>query len=82
MLLELLLVAPEDQLDPSMLPLITKWDSTPTSLQVLEVLDHCVNAALASGLVVQVLQSLYDSALEREGVAHEDNLPLATWRNK
>jgi hypothetical protein len=76
----LLLQANDTQLDASMKPLIEKWSDPPTSLQVLEVLDHCIFAALASGFVVSVLQALYDGCLQREGRAHSDNEPLATWR--
>ena len=78
---EMLLKAPDGQLDAAMHPLIAKWDENPTSLQILEVLDHCIHGALASGFVVTVLQSLYDSALLKEGKIHADNEPLATWRN-
>ena len=77
---EQLLKAPDTQLDASMFPLIEKWDNEPTSLQILEVLDKCIHASLASGFVIKLLQSLYDIALKREGKKHEDNVPLATWR--
>lgn len=77
----LLLSAPESQLDASMLPLIKKWDSPPTSLQLLEVLDHCIHGSLASGSVVAFLQSLYAAALKREHKEHSENVPKATWRN-
>jgi hypothetical protein len=79
---EMLLQAPDGQLDACMHPLISKWDENPTSLQILEVLDHCIYGALASGFVVTVLQSLYDSALQKEGKTHAQNEALATWRNR
>jgi hypothetical protein len=78
---QLLLAAPDTQLDAQMLPLIEKWDEpNPTSLQILEVLDQCIFASLASGFVVSLLQTLYDAALKNEGRTHEQNEPLATWR--
>ena len=77
---KLLLTAPDGQLDASMRPLIEKWDSPAKAIQVLEVLDHCVHASLASGFTVRLLQMLYDAALKNEGVTHEDVAKLATWR--
>ena len=77
----MLLMAPDTQLDAQMFPLIEKWDEPqPTSLQILEVLDHCIFASLASGFVVSLLQELYNARLKTEGKTHEDNVPLATWR--
>ncbi len=76
-----LLGAPDSQLDAAMKPLITKWDEpSPTSIQVLEVLDHCIHGSLASGFVITVLQNLYQSCLTAEGKTHEQNLSAATWR--
>lgn len=80
---EHLLTAPDDQIDKSMFPLIKKWDDAPTSIQILEVLDNCIYASLASGFVVTLLQTLYTTALANEGKKHEANLPLAAaWRNR
>ena len=79
---ELLLTAPDSQLDASMKPLIKQWSDPPSALQVLEVLDHCIHGALASGFVVAVLQVEYDVALKREGKTHQDMVPLATWRDR
>jgi hypothetical protein len=79
---QMLLTAPETQLDHQMFPLIEKWDDEPTSLQLLEVLDQCIYFALASGFVITLLQNMYDLALEREGKTHEDDIPFATWRTK
>jgi hypothetical protein len=79
---KILLSAPDTQLDKQMFPLIEKWDEpNATSLQILEVLDQCIFASLASGFVVNLLQTLYDVALKNEGKTHEQNAPLATWRN-
>lgn len=71
----------DEQLDASMFPLIRKWSDPPSALQILEVLDHCIHGALASGFIVTTLQVLYDASLKREGKAHEDMVPLATWRD-
>ena len=80
-LVEALLQAPDSQLDAEMKPYIEKWDDPPTALQVLEVVDHCIHAALASGFVVSLLQGIYDARCKAEGVTHEHCVALATWRN-
>jgi hypothetical protein len=77
----MLLAAPDTQLDACMFPLIEKWDEPqPTSIQILEVLDQCIFASLASDFVVFLLQGIYAGRLDAEGITHEDNLPKATWR--
>lgn len=77
----MLLQAPDNQLDKSMKPLIEKWDDNATSIQILEVIDHCVHGGLASGFTMNLLNTIYDLALKDEGKVHEDNIPFAVWRN-
>lgn len=77
---ELLLSAPESQLDAKLHPIIQTWPDQPTALQILEVLDHCIHGALASGVVVTLLQIFYKKTCEAEGVTHEELVPKATWR--
>lgn len=77
---DMLLEAPEGQLDACMHEKIRAWDDAPTSLQILEVLDDCIYAALASGFVVTLLQALLDGALKREHRTLDDILPFAFWR--
>lgn len=77
---DMLLLAPDDQLDASMKPLIGKWDDDAKSIQILEVLDYCIYHGAASGFTVNLLQTIYDLRLKEEGITHEDNIPLATWR--
>ena len=79
---EILLQAPDSQLDASMKPLVEKWSSPAKAIEILEVLDWCIHGSLASGLVVTLLQKLYDAALETEQVTHADMEKLATWRGK
>lgn len=79
-LIEHLLNAPDSQLDAVMKPLIEKWSDPPTPIQVLEVLDHCINGSLSSGFVVQVLQIMYDIACKASGTTHEDVIKNAAWR--
>lgn len=79
---DLLLEAPDDQLDASMFPLIKAWDENPTSLQVLEVLDHCAHAALASDFTMAALDIILQMRLQEEGKVMEDIVKDATWRNQ
>ena len=75
-----LLKAPDTQLDASMFPLIQKWSTPPTAVQILEVLDMCIHGALASGFMVTLLELGYDDACQREKTTHKDVVKLATWR--
>lgn len=79
---QMLLTAPDGQLDASMFPLIEKWDESPTALQLLEVIDNCIYAGLASGFVVSMLQSLYEIARDNEGKTREQIEELAVWRQR
>lgn len=79
---ELMLAAPEGQLDAKMQPLVEKWDDEPTAIQVLEVLDWCIHCALGSDFVVSMLETFYELALKNEGKTREDMIPLATWREQ
>jgi len=76
----LLLEAPDDQLDKSMLPLIEMWDDEPKAIQILQVLDRCIYSALASGFVVSTLQIMLEAAMKAEQLTLEQLVPLATWR--
>jgi hypothetical protein len=76
----LLLKASDRELDATMKSHIEKWSEPPTALQVLEVLDHCICGALASGFVVSVLQAVYAGRCKAEGMTHADLEKLATWR--
>jgi hypothetical protein len=63
-------------------PYLRKWSNPPTAAQTLEVLDYCINGALASGLVVQLLQEKYDDACLAENTTHEAVVKAAVWREK
>lgn len=81
-LIETLLKAPDSQLDAKMKPYIEKWDKPPTAIQVLEVLDYCVNGSLASGMVVRLLEMILGDAIKREGTTYEAVTAKATWRQR
>lgn len=78
----ILLKAPPTQLDPSVFPLIATWDAEPKAVQILEVLDHVIFASLGSGFVVNLLQTLYETALLGENTTHEEVEKLAHWRKE
>lgn len=70
--IEALLGAPDSQLDASMKPLIKAWGTPPTARQILDVLDRCIYSSLASGFIVQLLQSSFNFACKQEGTTLEE----------
>lgn len=79
-MITLLLEGSDDMLDPSMKTLIRKWSDPPKAIEVLEVLDHCVHGSLCTGIVMTVLNVIYEKACKDEGVTNEDVVKLAVWR--
>lgn len=79
-IIKLLRIAPDSQLDNSMQEFIEKWSDTPSSLQILEVLDRCIFGSLSSGFVIDVLERMLYETLKLENKTLEDILPYATWR--
>lgn len=80
-IIQLLLDAPDGQLDECIKPKIREWSDPPTALQILEVLDQCVHASLCSGFVITVFETLLKKAIESEGTTYNDVVSKATWRN-
>lgn len=79
---KILLSAPEHLLDASMKPLIEKWSETPTPIEILEVLDHCIHGALAAGMIITMLQMMYKEACDAANTPHEEVVKNAVWRNE
>jgi hypothetical protein len=79
---DLLLTAPDSQLDDSAKPFIRDWSEPPTALQILRVLDHCTYTGGASGFVMTALDILLQEALVREGTTLKAIAPQATWRTE
>lgn len=77
---DLLLKAPDSQLDDSAKVFIRDWSEPPSALQVLRVLDHCVYTAGASDFMMQAMNIIFEQALARENKKLADLLPEATWR--
>ncbi|HEY3526080.1 MAG TPA: hypothetical protein VGK47_07780 [Nitrososphaeraceae archaeon] len=79
---KILLSAPEHLLDDSMKTLVEKWSETPTPIEILEVLDHCIHGALAAGMVVTMLQMMYKESCDKANTTHEEVVKNASWRNE
>jgi len=79
---KMLLTAPDSSLDSTMKPLIQKWSNPPLPLEVLEVLDQCVNGGLASGFVVMLLENMFADSCLRSGCTQDSVYGAATWRKE
>jgi len=79
---QMLIAAPDGQLDECMKPLIEKWDDPPKAIQILEVVDHTIYGALASGFTLTLMQMMLKEAIDAEGTTHEELVKLATWRDR
>jgi len=79
-LVGLLLESSDNVLDDRMKVLMRKWSDPPKAVEVLEVLDYCINGSLAAGLAVGALQALYDRQCAAVNTTHEVVVKLATWR--
>lgn len=78
---EHLITAPDTQLDQAMREYIKEhWKNEPTALEILEVLDKCVHFALASGLVVMILETMLQTAMKNEHTSMPELEARATWR--
>lgn len=81
-LIDHILSAPPEQLDPQMVEKIKSWSTPATPLEILEVLDASIYGALASGIVIAALQALLGVALQRENQTLDDIVAQATWRTQ
>ena len=63
---DMLLVAPEGQMDEPLKDIIRKFDVEPTAVQLLEALDNATYFASASGFVVSVLATLFEKKPQGE----------------
>ena len=79
-LVNLLLEASDNVLDDRMKVRMREWSDPPKAVEVLEVLDNCINGSLATGVAVAALQALYDQQCLFEGTTHDAVVKLATWR--
>ena len=76
----LLVTAPEDQLDPTLVEIVKNWGEEPTALQILELLDKAAFGAGASEFVMHVLQEFLQLAIIEENTTYEAIAAQAYWR--
>lgn len=55
---------------------------SPTPIQILEVLDHCIHGALAHGAIITVLQMMYSETCVQANTTHEEVIKNASWRDE
>ncbi len=77
---EMLLHQSEASFDSVLKPIVAEWPDEPTPLQILEVLDKCIHGGLASGIVISILQNVYDVECRKRNITHEAVAANATWR--
>ena len=78
---ELFLQLSDDALDPIAKNLIRLWDDPePTALQILKVLDYCVNGGLCSDREIMILDLLWRQRMEAEGQTMETQFEQAVWK--
>lgn len=78
----LLLSAPETQIDSTVKSMIAEWSEEPEAEQILKVLDHSVRYSLVSGFVVKVLETMLESAMRSENKDMDTLIKAATWRRE
>ena len=79
---QLLLDAPEDQIDAGARQSIATWSEPPKALEIFRTLDECVYGAMASGFVVQVLETMLVVQSKGENLTRDQLEELAVWREK
>lgn len=77
---ELFARAPEVEIDPSLQPIIQRWDDEPSAVQVLELLDHGTHSGGLSDFVISALRIMLTQAMNSEGLAWNDLVAKVTWR--
>jgi hypothetical protein len=81
-----MVIAPEDEMDPSMQPrfkaLLEKDESEVMATDILHILDDCVHSGACSGFCVTVLDACWMFLLECEGKTREQGFAEATWRKE
>ena len=79
---QLLLDAPEDQIDAGARQSIATWSEPPKALEIFRTLDECVYSAMTSGFVVQVLETMLVVQSKEENLTRAQLEELAIWREK
>ena len=79
---QLLLDAPEDQIDAGARQSIATWSEPPKALEIFRTLDECAYGAMTSGFVVQVLETMLVVQSKEENLTRAQLEELAIWREK
>ena len=79
---QLLIDAPEDQIDAGARQSIATWSEPPKALEIFRTLDECVYGAMTSGFVVQVLETMLVVQSKEENLTRAQLEELAIWREK
>lgn len=77
---DILLRAPESELNKKARNSVLAWSKPPKAIEVLHTLNQCVQGRLASGLAVKVLQVLLDDQMLAEKVTRDELLEQNVWR--
>jgi len=72
----LILMAPETQIDPSILEDVKEWHNEPTALDILFCLDKMVYYSLGSEFSMHLFEMLLQEAM------NEENITLDTLKDK
>ena len=78
-LVDMLLEAPDTQLDNSLFDEINAWDLNPSALDILFILDKIVCFSLASGFAVGIFQMLLDRAIDEENTTMVELTKQRNW---
>lgn len=78
---QLLLQAPENQIDPYIKNYIRLWPEDPSSIDILYVLDLGIKKSQVSDFVVKILEIMLKESLIKEKITYDELLNKAHWRN-
>ncbi len=79
---QMLLAAPDNELDSQFKPMIEKWEDEPSAIQILELLDQVVHSGGGSGFVVTLLNTLLSLTIMKEKTTYNDVVKQAVWRTE
>jgi hypothetical protein len=76
-------IAPVEHMDPKMLPKFKALaeNEDRRAVDLLRLIDECVNNSLSSDFSVQVLDIAWQAMLNNEGKTVEQGFAEAPWRN-
>ena len=78
---DLLLQAPNNELDSVAKVWISKWGDKPDPASILYVLDMCVNGSLCTDFCITVMDAMLKEVIREENTTMEEVVKNAHWRN-